>query len=289
MSGKKISLWAYLCDRNGDVVNDPLASMKETTPDSDTYTLSSASLVIDYSALGISDLTGYTVAIALYDNENAAHFAVSDGVNVIRKNRSDIASAIQEWGKCRLVAITENSGDIAINGGNGYRSVGLPSEMLDDIEEIREMKERIQDISLTERGEYVIIYADNGVKLSNNIPQGMYDALKDMNEKAEKITSAVFNDDGDWIVVSEKSFIASSSELQNEMKEGISQFGAIYSACFTSDGYIIVYERGYKSSGYIPSTLKTAISTTTINYYRIKVSGDSWFFADKEGNYQMSL
>ena len=117
----------------------------------------------------------------------------------------------------------------------------------------------------------------------------MYEVLKRMNNDREKITSAVLNDDGDWIVISEDSFNASSPELQNLMKEGLSQYGGIYSACLTNNGYIIVYEKGYKSGGDLPSTLGDAISKTTINVYTIKVAGDSWFFADKEGRYQMSL
>lgn len=289
MSGKKLSLCAYLINPNGELINDVSASLKEITPNSSSYNLSATSLIIDYGVLGISDLTGYTIGVGLYDNDNETYFAASDQVPVIKKNRSEIASAIRSWGKCRLVAITEMNGDIAINGGNGYNSNGLPAAMLNDLKEIRDMKEAIQDISLTERGEYVIIYGNNGIRCSNNIPNAMYEVLKRMNNDREKITSAVLNDDGDWIVISEDSFNASSPELQNLMKEGLSQYGGIYSACLTNNGYIIVYEKGYKSGGDLPSTLGDAISKTTINVYTIKVAGDSWFFADKEGRYQMSL
>lgn len=289
MSGKKLSLCAYLMNPNGEPVNDISASLKEITPTSSSHNLSATSLIIDYGVLGIYDLTGYTIGVGLYDNDNETYFAASDQVPVIKKNRSEIASAIRGWGKCRLVAITEMNGDVAINGGNGYNSNGLPAAMLNDLKEIRDMKEVIQDISLTERGEYVIIYGNNGIRCSNDIPNAMYEVLKRMNNDREKITSAVLNDDGDWIVVSEDSFNASSSELQNMMKEGISQYGGIYSACLTNKGYIIVYEKGYKSGGDLPSTLGDAIGKTTINVYTIKVAGDSWFFADKEGRYQMSL
>lgn len=105
--------------------------------------------------------------------------------------------------------------------------------MLKEIDEIRDMKETIQDITLTERGEYVIVWGNNGVRFSNNIPTGMYEALKDMNSKKETITSAVFNDNGDWIVISEQHYNASSQEILNLIKEGANKYGHVYSACLT--------------------------------------------------------
>ena len=206
-----------------------------------------------------------------------------------RKDRSEMASSIRGWGSCRLVAITQTAGDIAINGGNGYYSKGLPSKMKDDLTDIRDKKEAIQDISLTEGGEYVMIYGNNGVKFSDGIPYDMYNTLKLMNTNREKILSAVLNDDGDWIVISDKSFDASSDYLRDMMSDGIDKYGAIYSACLTNDSCIIVYEKGYRSYGEFPAAFEKAINATDINVYMIKLAGDSWFFADKEGHYQMSL
>ena len=284
-SGRKCSVGAFLMDSNGNLVT---SEVEEFTPTSNNYTLSNITLTIDYSTLNINNLAGYTVACALYDEVGQGFFALSDTKTVIQKSRSDIASAIRGWGKCRVVAITEANGDIAINGTNGYTSNGLPPKMLDDIKEIRDKKEIIQDITLTEKGDYVIIWGNNGVRLSN-IPDDMYEALKKMNSQNEIITSAVFNDNGDWIVISDKHYNASSQELVNFISEGAKNYGLVYSACLTNNALIIVYDKGYRSKGNIPESLSKAINGTNINVYRIKIAGNSWFFADKEGNYRMSL
>lgn len=289
MNGKTCSLCAFLLDSNGDVVNDVSETVKEFTPTSSNYSLSNSTITIDYNSLNINSLAGYKVFCALYDNEGQGYFSISDKKTVIKKSRSDIASKIRSWGKCRLVAITESNGDVAINGGNGYTSNEIPSAMLKEIDEIRNMKETIQDITLSERGEYVIVWGNNGVRFSNNIPTGMYEALKDMNSKKETITSAVFNDNGDWIVISEQHYNASSQEILNLIKEGANKYGHVYSACLTNDALIIVYDKGYNSRGNIPESLGKALNDARINVYRIKIAGDSWFFADKEGNYRMSL
>jgi hypothetical protein len=187
------------------------------------------------------------------------------------------------------VAITEANGDIAINGGNGYTYNGIPTALLEDIEEIRNDQEIIQDITLTERGEYVVVWGHNGVKFSDNIPTGMYEALKKMNSQKETITSAVFNDNGDWIVIAEEHYNASSQELVNFISEGAKKYGHVYSACLTNDALIIVYDKGYNSMGNFPESLGKALNDARIDVYRIKIAGNSWFFADKEGNYRMSL
>ena len=288
MNGKTCSLCAFLLDPNGDVVNDVSETVKEFTPPSSNYSLSNSTITIDYNSLNINSLSGYKVFCALYDNEGQGYFSISDKKTVIKKSRTDIASQIRTWGKCRLVAITESNGDVAINGGNGYTYNGIPSGLLKDIDEIRDKKEVIQDITLTERGEHVVIWGNNGIRLSN-IPNGMYDALKNMNSSKETITSAVFNDNGDWIVISEEHYNASSQEILSLIQEGAKQYGHVYSACLTNEAMIIVYDKGYKFRGNVPESLRKALNEAKIDVYRIKIAGDSWFFADKEGNYRMSL
>ncbi len=289
MSGRNCVTCVLLLDPSGNVANDVSKTVREFTPSSSSYNLYGNSVTVDYGELGISNLTGYTIGVALYDNDSGAYFAMSDKKSIVSKSRSNIASAIRGWGRCRLVAITESNGDVAINGGNGYTSDGLPSSMLNDLKEIRDMKEVVQDITLTERGEYVIIYGNNGIRCSNGIPNAMYEVLKDMNSKREKIISAVFNDNGEWIVISEEHYNASSDSIRDMMKEGAQTYGGIYSACLTNNSLIVVFERGYRSRGDIPSSLSDAIGKTRINVYKIKLAGKSWFFADKEGQYQMSL
>ena len=161
--------------------------------------------------------------------------------------------------------------------------------MIKDIMEIRNIQRPIQDICITENGDYVIIYGDNGLKCSNDIPDAMFNSLIKMNDNCERITSAALNDNGDWIVISESHFETSNPELDDLVNQGLAQHGTLHSACLTNNSCIIVYENGYKTQGSFPETFTKALNSTDINVYRIKIAGDSWFFADKEGRYQMSL
>ena len=78
MSGKDCTLVFFLLDSNGEVVNDPEESAKEFSPTSNSYSNTLMSATIDYGVLHISNISGYTIGCALYDNENDAYFSVSD-------------------------------------------------------------------------------------------------------------------------------------------------------------------------------------------------------------------
>ena len=289
MGGKNCYVVAYLIDQNGNTVNNIYYSAQKITPTSSSYTLDSTSIVLDYSLLGISDPSRYKVEVGIIDADLLGRIAISENYPVIKKERTGLAASINSWGSCRLVAITQTSGDIAINGGNGYEADGIPEKMVKDLMDIRSIQRPIQDISITETGDYVIIYGDNGLKCSNDIPDAMFNSLIKMNDNCERITSATLNDSGDWIVISDSHFETSDPELEALILEGMAQHGTIYSACLTNNSCIIVYENGYKSQGTFPETFTKALNSTKLNVYRIKIAGDSWFFADKEGRYQMSL
>jgi len=52
---------------------------------------------------------------------------------------------------------------------------------------------------------------------------------------------------------------------------------------------VAVFAGGYKFFGNVPESLKTALKNTKLDVYRLKIAGDSWFFADKNGSYQYNM
>jgi hypothetical protein len=105
----------------------------------------------------------------------------------------------------------------------------------------------------------------------------------------EVITSVTFNDDGDWIVITTNYFSCSDTDIQQWLKDGHDTYGQLWAACITDDALVAVYEEGYKVIGNIPEALKSALRQTSLNVYRLKISGSSWFFADKSGRYKYSM
>ena len=208
--------------------------------------------------------------------------------NVEAQSREYIRKAIRSWGECRNVAITKSNGDLALYGRNGWARTGCPQSLNEALDELNEEKTYIDDVQLTEEGRWLILVDDNGFRW-NDIPIDLERKLRYYNNEGEVVTSVTFNDAGNWIVITTEHISASNSEVQKWLMEGIDEFGKLWAACVTDDAIVAVFARGYKFVGNVPESLKTALKQTTLNVYRLKVAGTSWFFADKDGSYQYSM
>lgn len=203
-------------------------------------------------------------------------------------SRSYIKESIKEWGGCKNVAITKTNGDVALYGKNGYSCSAVPSGLKNKLSELNNSGKLIDDVQLTENGNWLVLYGDNGVAWSG-IPYDLESKLREFNDAGEVITSVTFNDAGDWIVITTEHFSTSDSNISAWLKEGLEGYGQIWAVCVTDDAMVAVYERGYKFLGEVPSGLKTTLKNTSINAYRVKIAGQSWFIADKNGTYHYNM
>ena len=208
--------------------------------------------------------------------------------NSYGQSREFIRESIQKYGECRNVAITERNGDLMLYGRNGYATNGCPSELYQALKDLNNQKVYIDDVQLTEGGDWLILYDINGIRWSN-IPYSLEKKLKQFNNNQEEITSVTFNDGGDWVVITTEHISASADWIQDWLVEGLNRHGQLWAVCITSDTMVAVYEKGYKFYGNVPSELRNALRDTKLNVYRLKIAGDSWFFADKNGRYQYHM
>jgi len=204
------------------------------------------------------------------------------------QSREYIRNAISEWGKCRNVAITKTNGDLALYGSNGYASIGLPYSLSTAIDELREEKVLIDDVQLTENGSWLILYGNNGFRW-NNIPYSLEQKIRQFNDDNEIVYSVTFNDAGDWIVISKDYYSSSDTRINAWLKEGNEKYGQLWAACITDDALVAVYSGGYRFLGEVPYSLKKALEETELDVFRLKIAGNSWFFADKNSNYRYSM
>lgn len=110
------------------------------------------------------------------------------------RGRNYIKQNISEWGGCRNVAITDTGGDLALNGKNDYAyTAGIPQALADALEKYHDDDDYIDDVQLTEDGEWLILVGKNGCQWSN-IPSELESKLRQWNEAEETITSVTFND-----------------------------------------------------------------------------------------------
>ncbi len=204
-------------------------------------------------------------------------------------SREYIRRAIRKWGTCRNVAITSYGGDIALNESNACAYKNIPDDLAESIGELHDKGEYIDDIQLTEEGRYLILYGNNGV-VYKGLSESLEDKIKEYNENKEVITSITFNDNGDWIIVSTEHICASSTGIQDFIKEKMDDYGGLLAAHLTDDGLVLCYENGYRFLGNVPEDLKQALKDCTYDVYRIKfTSMGSYFFADKKGRYQYNM
>jgi hypothetical protein len=63
----------------------------------------------------------------------------------------------------------------------------------------------------------------------------------------------------------------------------------LWTACLTDDAAVAVFENGYSFMGNVPESLKNALRETSKDVYRLKIAGNSWFFADSDGNYEYNM
>lgn len=203
-------------------------------------------------------------------------------------SREYIRERIKYYGSCKNVAITKTGGDLMLYADNGYAAKGCPSGLTNKLHQLNADGETIKDVQLTEDGRWLILYAGNAMSWYN-VPSDLEKKMREFNEKQYTITSVTFNDNGDWIIISEEYISTSDSEYTDWLSDGIKEYGALWAACVTDDAIVAVFKGGYKFWGNVPDSLKDALKETELDVYRLKVAGGSWFFADKEGNYQYHM
>lgn len=204
------------------------------------------------------------------------------------QERTYIKEQIRSKGECRNVAITKTNGDLMLYGRNGCARTGCPTSLNNAITELNNDNEFIDDIQLTENGRWLILYGNNGIQW-NDIPYSLERKLREYNNKGEVITSVTFNDAGDWIIITNNYFSSSDTRINEWLKEGNEKHGQLWAACVTDDAIVAVFTGGYKFFGEVPYSLREALRNTNLDVFRLKIAGDAWFFADKNGRYRYNM
>lgn len=197
--------------------------------------------------------------------------------------RKYIKDQISIQGECKNVAITQYSGDLMLYGRNGWAASGCPTGLTDALEELSNNWESIEDVHLTDNGEWLILFGDNGIVCSSGIPCDLEVQLQAWNSRGEVILSASFNDAGEWIAISGNYASVSSPRLVDWVIEGIEKYGEPLSCCVADDAMVVIYKYGFKAKGHIPHTLSETLQSTLLDVHRLKISDDSWFIADEDG------
>ncbi len=201
-------------------------------------------------------------------------------------SRSYVKQCIKQHGQCKAVAITQNFGDVVLYGKNGWACKNCPVELRDALKQLSERGSTINDVQLTEKGHWLVIFDGNGYKHSAGLPTAFISKLREFNLNHETIISAPFNDEGEWAAITQQHLSASSPNLLSWLQDGISSYGRIISATIVDNAVVAVYSGGFKFLGSVPQTLKNALKQSGMSVVNVRISGEHWFFVSKDGKFQ---
>jgi len=203
------------------------------------------------------------------------------------QNRTAMTNRIQQWGNCRVVAITETNGNVAISNRNDVQGDNIPASMANALTEYNRNGRLIKDVTLTENGSWLIIFDTNGYN-GVNIPSGLLENLWVYNQAGDDILSASFNDEGDWVIVSRTRWTASNTDLANWLRSGQNQYGNLITVSLSRGSVAAVFNRGISFIN-APPTLNNTLRQLNFQPHFVKIAGNSWFISDVNGNYWFNM
>ena len=212
------------------------------------------------------------------------------GLNAqILSSRSFIRSQMKHYGECRNIAFTSKGASLMVYGKNGYATNSCPKVLVNLLESVNAQDQSIDDVQLSENGGWLVLY--NKLNCTwEKVPASLEATIRDSYAKNIPLRLATFNDAGDWIVMdADKKISASSQELRDWIYEGLQQMGGLRCACISDNAKLAVFERGYRTIGEIPESLRKALNETTFSVSCIKLNGDSWFISDGVKRYECNF
>ncbi|HMC97190.1 MAG TPA: serine protease [Flavobacteriales bacterium] len=202
---------------------------------------------------------------------------------------SSLERSITSWGKCRILALSDRAGAVAVSSDDRVVwSDKVPAALKKYLQQQGSAAQRIDDIVLRDNGSWLVV--QGGGIVGSGMPADLVERLQERARAGSQFRSITVNNNGDWIVVSRTGFMASDTRLIEYLQSGMEQYGMPYSAHLTDNGLVICYERGYTMLGTVPPELKAAVKRTSVNAFRVTfVDSGAWFLSDDEGTFAMDL
>ena len=218
-------------------------------------------------------------------------FFISVVLNTLAFSSSEgefIHNYLERTGTCRNGTITDNWGYLIFDGQGRIAYSGIPRTLRDYIEEEQDAGNSIDDVCITERGNWFCV----GDKFGGvGYPYSMWSKIQEFLQQGDRINCATFNDYDEWIVISNNHFASSDKSIQKVMRKANKEFGFIRAAAITNSAGIIIAERGFRIIGDIPPDLNDYLTNKQrfdIRYIKFTERG-SWLVTDGYSRYDYSL
>lgn len=131
---------------------------------------------------------------------------------------------------------------VAIFGGDGYNTYGLPVDMRNAISACNKAKQIINDVAVTDVGWWCVVYDSYHYK--GNVPSSMREQLANYASRKEEILSISISENGDFAIVGDKNYYASNDIDAKVIKNATELYGRINSVCISNRGTLVTCTKG---------------------------------------------
>lgn len=162
---------------------------------------------------------------------------------------SYIKESLKKYDQCRTGAITKSGPGVAIWGINGYSSNEYcHSDLKNALKEINSKEQTVNDVAVSESGNYVVVYGNNGYYYLG-IPDEMVTWLQKYNKDKKNIISVAFTDEGRWAIVTEDAYVTDGYTVK-VVEEAQAKYGYVNSVSLSGNSVVVCCEYGiyYKNA-----------------------------------------
>src|SRR5689334_17181929 len=148
-----------------------------------------------------------------------AHSAVASQRHISRPDKVNSQKVIT----IKEVAFTADGGWLVLYGTDGYTAEGMPTELIDVLDQLNQDKQEIHFVSFTSSGGWVVVSGKpGGVANAANwkdIPQTAIDKLKSLNDNGFEFRDIAFSSDDEWVILYGSNRYAASKEMKSEVMD----------------------------------------------------------------------
>lgn len=160
---------------------------------------------------------------------------------IIKKEYHHIKDLLQNTKSCRTGTFNEKGDGVIIWGRNSFAcTIGIPEDMKNALEKIKNDNEYINDVYINNNQEWCIVWGINFCE--TNFPSQIFNQhIKDIKRDSKKILSIAFNDIGDHIIITNTGYNY-NGKMQKEFTEEIVQYSKALSISMTNTSILVCCE-----------------------------------------------
>lgn len=183
-------------------------------------------------------------------NQNKAQKEIEKTTaNTIKKEYPHIKDLLQNTKSCRTGTFNEKGDGVIIWGRNSYAcTIGVPKDMKNILEKIKNDNEYINDVYINNNQEWCIVWGTNSYETTNPSPY-FNNSIEKYKRENRILSSIAFNDKGQYAILANNTFICSDEITKQFIEKAYSLYGFPSSISMTNTSMVVCCEKGVHTKG----------------------------------------